>query len=84
MASSILAEMLPAASNNRPGDIPLRVKGVFRGRANFGVVTRLLVGALFLPVDDFGWPVDFAMTASLLNRSRDRALLSSTVSQILA
>ena len=84
MASSVLVEILPAASNNRRGDIPLRVKGVLRGRANLGVVARLLVGALFFPAAGFEWPVDFAMTASLLNRCKDRALPSGTVPQVLA
>ena len=84
MASSVLAEILPAASNNRRGDIPLRVKGVFSGRANLDVVARLLMGVLFFLVDVFGWPVDFAMTASLRNRCRDRTLLTGTVPQILA
>ena len=84
MASSVLVEILPAASNNFRGDIPLRVKGVFSGRANSGVVARLCVGALFFLVDGFEWPDDFAITASFLNRCRDRALPSGTVPQIVA
>lgn len=65
IASSILAGMLPAAFNNRSGAIPLRVNGVFRGRATLDVVVRLLAGDLLFRAEGLGWPFVFAMTFSL-------------------
>lgn len=56
--------MVPAASSSHRGDIPLRVSGVFKGRANFGEADRFLTDDLFFARADSGWLVDFAMTIS--------------------
>lgn len=62
MASSVLPEMLPAASNNRCGDIPARVNRVFTGRAGGRRVVRRLEGDSPVAFKDFGLSVDLAMT----------------------